>query len=54
MLNVIKQTALDQLVHPPFQYIPCFYWTKVKVMEGLGPTESAAKACARASMSAGG
>ena len=29
MLNVIKQTALDQLVHHPFLYFPCFYWTKV-------------------------
>ena len=44
MLNVIKQTALDQLVHHPFLYFPCFYWTKVMVMEGLGPTESATKA----------
>jgi predicted amino acid-binding ACT domain protein len=43
MLNVVKQTALDQLVHHPFLYFPAFYATKAVVTEGLGPLESCAK-----------
>jgi hypothetical protein len=46
MINVAKQTALDQLVHHPFLYFPVFYTTKIMVTEGVGPLEGCAKGLA--------